>query len=353
MARHLASVQVVNGIKPIPDADRIEIALVLGWQCVVEKGKFKVGDKAVYFEIDSFLPEKEEFEFLRKSSFKDSDILGKGFKLKTQKFRGCISQGLLMPLDELGITNDLQVGTDLTEQLGIVKWEVAERATTGGTIIGTLPDFIPKTDETRIQSEPELIDDFGDKLFYISTKMDGSSHSVGLDSEGVFHVCGHNFEYKDDDKSSFYRFVKKNEIEEKLRKYLPMMGFLGKEVKTIAIQGEFCGEGIQKNRLKLKQPKWYVFTVNVNDERVDLLKMICVCSMLGLDFVPIEEYGTDLKAKYPDVDSLLARAAGNYPNAGPKEGIVIRPVYPCYNERICASLSFKVINNQFLLKNED
>ena len=92
MSRKLASIQRIWKIEPIEGADRIELAYVLGWQCVVNKDKFKVGDLAVYFEIDSFLPIRPEFEFLRNSSYKNSEILGEGFKLKTQKFRGQISQ---------------------------------------------------------------------------------------------------------------------------------------------------------------------------------------------------------------------------------------------------------------------
>ena len=99
--RNLASVQKIKDLTPIQDADRIELAHVLGWQCVVQKGKFHAGDPCVYFEVDSFLPLKPEFEFLRSSSYHRSDLLGEGFRLKTMKFRGEISQGLVMPVAEV------------------------------------------------------------------------------------------------------------------------------------------------------------------------------------------------------------------------------------------------------------
>ena len=85
--RKLVSIQRVWKVEPIPDADKIELAYVLGWQCVVNKGSFKPMDLGVYFEIDSFLPIREEFEFLRSSSYKKTDIMGEGFRLKTMKFR--------------------------------------------------------------------------------------------------------------------------------------------------------------------------------------------------------------------------------------------------------------------------
>ena len=195
MPRKLASIQYIHNITPIDGADRIELAHVLGWQCVVKKDEFKVGDHGVYLEIDSFLPVRDEFEFLRPSCFKNTDILGAGFRLKTQRFRGQVSQGLLLPISLFPeIPADTPIGTDVTELLGVKKWEIEERATTGGTIIGTLPPDIPHTDETRIQAMPELIEEFRDKPYYITTKMDGSSHSISIDDTG-FHVTGHNYEY--------------------------------------------------------------------------------------------------------------------------------------------------------------
>lgn len=205
--RKLASVQRIWDIAPIEGADRIELVKVLGWQCVANKGQFQKGDLCVYFEIDSFLPVRPEFEFLRASSYKESEILGPGFRLKTMKFRGQISQGLVLPLTVFPeIPADITIGSDVTDVLGIRKWEIEERVTTGGTVIGTLPFDVPHTDETRIQAMPELLEAFRNKQYYISTKMDGSSHSLSIDADG-FHVTGHNYKYTDDDSSAFYRIA--------------------------------------------------------------------------------------------------------------------------------------------------
>ena len=345
--RKLASVQRIWNIEPIEGADRIELAHVLGWQCVVNKGQFQPMDLAVYFEVDSFLPIAPEYEFLRASSYRKTDIMGEGFRLRTMKFRGQISQGLLLPVAAFPeIPSDVELGTDVTEQLGIRKWEIEERITTGGTMIGTLPYDVPHTDETRVQAEPDLIQDFSGLEYYISTKMDGSSHSVSVDENG-FHVTGHNYEYKDDGNSPFYELVKSVGLQQKMESFAVENG-----LKAFTIQGELCAPGIQKNRLKLTKPEWYVFTIRENGKRAGLERMLEICDRLQLNRVPIEEVGIDLPGKYPTVDALLERADGNYPNGGKKEGIVIRPTEPVYCERICAELSMKVVSNKYLLKNE-
>ncbi len=345
--RKLASIQRIWKIEPIEGADRIELAHVLGWQCVVNKGQFREMELAIYFEVDSFLPVAPEFEFLRASSYRKTDIMGEGFRLRTMKFRGQISQGLLLPVRVFPvIPDDVELGTDVTELLGVKKWEIEERITTGGTMIGTLPYDIPHTDETRVQAEPGLIQEFAGLEYYISTKMDGSSHSVGIDENG-FHVTGHNYEYKDDGNSPFYELVKSTDLRAKMEAFAA-----DHNLSSFTIQGELCAPGIQKNRLKLTKPAWYVFTVRENGKRVSLNRMLEVCATLGLENVPIEEVGTDLPAKYPTVEALLERADGNYPKGGKKEGIVIRPTEPVYCELISAALSMKVVSNKYLLKNE-
>ena len=345
--RKLASIQRIWNIEPIEGADRIELAHVLGWQCVVNKGQFRTMDLAVYFEVDSFLPIAPEFEFLRASSYRKTDIMGEGFRLRTMKFRGQISQGLLLPVSEFPvIPADAEPGTDVTELLGVQKWEIEERITTGGTMIGTLPYDIPHTDETRVQAEPELISAFAGLEYYISTKMDGSSHSVGIDENG-FHVTGHNYEYKDDGNSPFYELVKSMGLQQKMETFSAE-----NSLTTFTIQGELCAPGIQKNRLKLTKPVWYVFNIRENRKRVGLKRMLEICEWLQLESVPIEETGTDLPAKYPTVEALLERADGNYPKGGRKEGIVIRPTEPVFCDLISAALSMKVVSNKYLLKNE-
>ena len=339
VVRKLASVQYVHDVLPIEGADRIECIGVLGWRCVAKKGEFRVGDLCVYFEIDSFLPVDERFAFLGPTCFKHNELLGDGYRLRTQRFRGQISQGLALPLSMLP-TGDWKVGDDVTELLGVRKWEISQRATSGGTIIGTLPNWVPKTDETRIQAEPRLIEEYKGLPYYITTKMDGTSvtmYRVG----GRFGICGHNYELADDGRCSFWKWAHEHQIEERL---------VAARIDDIVLQGEFCAAGIQGNPLTLKQPEWYVFTVRdaSREERLGLDRTVELCEGVGLAMVPIEERGEDLP--YRTVDALLERARGLYANGRTKEGIVIRPQVPVYSRTIGASLSMKVINNDYLVK---
>lgn len=345
--RKLASIQRIWKIEPIEDADNIELAFVEGWQVVVNKGKFKPMDLAVFFEIDSFLPIRKEFEFLRNSSYRKTDVMGEGFKLRTVKLRGKISQGLLENIETFPELKNISIelNQDVSELLGVRKWEIEQRISTSGNMIGELPYFIPHTDETRIQNEPKLLNEFENKEYYISTKMDGASHSIGVDEEGI-HVTSHNYEYKDDGSFAFYNFIKERQINEKVLNY-----YKENKLDTFVIQGELCAPGIQKNRLKLIKPEWYVFTIMENDKRVDLDRMLSICKELDVKHVPIEERDFNLLSKYQTINDLLLRADGDYPNGGKKEGIVIRTVKPEYSELICAPLSMKVINNNYLLKN--
>lgn len=346
--RKLASIQKVWKIDPIENADRLELAHVMGWQCVVNKGQFKEGDIGVYFEIDSFLPIRPEFEFLRSSSYRKTDIMGEGFRLRTMRFRGQISQGLLLPESTFGeLSPELPVGTDVTEWLGVKKWEIEERATTGGNVIGALPYDVPKTDEIRCQNFLEYVDAFKGLDYYISTKMDGSSHSLSIDEDG-FHVCGHNYEYKDDGSSSFYEFIKDRGYKEAMEKFYDDNDLKG----SLTIQGEFCAPGIQRNPLRLTKPEWYVFTVRSDGKRVGLETMKWACKEMNIPMVPIEEVDYDLPSKYPTVETLLERADGNYETGGRKEGIVIRTTEPVYNDIIGGPLSMKVVSNKYLLKSE-
>jgi RNA ligase (TIGR02306 family) len=254
---------------------------------------------------------------------------------------------LVLPISTFPeIPDDVKLDQDVTELLGVKKWEIEERATTGGNVVGTLPYDVPHTDETRVQENPELIQAFAGLEYYISTKMDGSSHSISIDEDG-FHVTGHNYEYKDDGSSSFYCLVNERKYRDALERFVKISGN-----KTVTVQGEFCAPGIQQNRLRLTKPEWYVFTIRENGKRVGLERMKAICTACGFNMVPIEEIGTDLPSKYPTVEALLERADGEYPNGGKKEGIVVRTTEPVYNDYIGGPLSMKVVSNKYLLKND-
>lgn len=338
--RKLATIQEVREIIPIEDADAIELVKIMGWQCVVKKGEFKVGDKGVYFEVDSYLPIEEKYEFLRGSSYRNNEFMGEGFRIKTMRMRGQLSQGLFMPFITYPEFNlgSIEVGEDVSELLSVRKWEVPEVEGSSGTEIGGKPFGIPTTDELRVQSTDILRQKLLGKAYYISTKMDGTSCTMYI-MDGQVGVCGRNSEYKDDDKCSMWKYAHKHHIPEKLKAY----------GKNIAIQGEFCGHGIQKNRLRLKEPAFYVFDIIHLDnmERCGYEELVSIVNELGLELVPIEEVGENFNYT---LEELLEKARGKYPSGVDKEGIVIRPLVPEYVREASGKLSFKVINNDFLLK---
>lgn len=347
--RKLASIQRIDKIEPIEGADKIELASVLGWKCVVPKDNYNEGDICIYFEIDSFLPIRDCFEFLRNSSYKNNDFMGEGFRIRTQKFRGQISQGLVMKIEDILNTDiEYEIGQDVTELIGVKEWQMPEIESATGTIKGNLPDGVVASDEVRIQAEPKLLEQFGDLPYYISTKMDGTSSVISIDCNGAFHACSHHREFKDDGKSAFFELVKIHDCENKLKEYMK-----NHNISSIMVAGEYCGEGIQKNRLKLNHRNWFIFTVREDEKRVGLSEMERVAELIGFNTVPIEEIDTGLKEKYPTIEALLERADGFYECGNRKEGIVIRPVEPVYCNLISSSLSVKVINNKYLLKNED
>lgn len=370
MSRKLASIQVISDLQPVPNSNNLLVATVLGWKVVVSKNEnFKIGDRVVYFEIDSCLPTGvPEYEFLRKTSYRNSPILGEVFRLKTIKLRGQISQGLILPIevcfkDCMPLPGmDFEVGEDVTDLLNIKKWEVPEVAGLGGSTKGQRPGWIEKSDETRIQSDPELLEAFRNIEYYITTKYDGSSHFIAIDDENKFHFGSHNLELMPtpDKEGSFSKWLTDRNIPEKL---LSVKNYFN--ATRFYVIGEWCGAGIQKNKLSLQKPCWYPFTANADGRRLTLAELDKVCEMLEINHVEVEEIGFDLPAKYPTIDDLLARASENrkhvYP--GQPEGIVIRPTMSYYTRKVSTPegikeypnqlLSMKVINNKYLLNDKE
>jgi len=333
--RSLVTVQRVKAISVIPDSDFLELAHIMGWQCVVKKGEFKEGDLGVYFEVDSFLPVEERYEFLRNSSFRDNEDNGQGFRIRSAKMRGQLSQGLLLPLAKFPELENFREGDDVTEGLRVKKWYIPETATPGGTIIGERPHGIPASDEIRIQSAMELLDTLKEKPYYITTKMDGTSCIVYF-INGKIGCCSRNMEIQDEEGALYWMPVYKYGLKEKLINY----------GKNIVLTGEICGPGVQKNKLRLSALEWYVFDVKDWDAGTYMPydKAQAVCAELGLGFVPLEERGDSFAYT---LEELLEKAKGKYPSGLDKEGIVVRDIMSP------KAVSFKVLNNEALLKEKE
>jgi RNA ligase (TIGR02306 family) len=356
MERKLASIRVINDIQPIEGADMIELAIVDGWKVVVAKNVgHKVGDHVVYCEIDSFLPIREEFEFLRKSSFKRMGDQ-EGFRLKTIKLRKQVSQGLILPMSVFGDFGwTAYEGLDVTEKLGIVKYEPPVPAELSGKVKGYFPSFLRKTDEERVQNLTKEYDEYrfqSKHQFYVTEKLDGSSATYYI-KDGMFGVCSRNLELAEPEpfvpgmemcndgierprqENTFWKVARELDLKSKMES-------LG---MNICFQGELIGEGIQGNPYKIKGHTVRFFNAFDIDkqERISMPKFVELIDKLGLDFVPFLETPFLLPStvedllKYAEDKSRLNRETE-------REGVVVRS----YDN----SISFKAISNKFLLDND-
>ncbi len=329
--RKLASIQRITSLTPIPEADAILKATVLGWELVVKKGEFEVGDLCVYCEIDSILPDKPAFEFLK----------NRGFRIKTIRLRGQVSQGICLPLSVLPADVAIEEDKDLTEILEIEKYEPQMPASLSGEMEGLFPSFIPKTDETRVQVLQGLLDKYKDQTFYVTEKLDGTSATYFI-KDDVFGVCSRNFQLKETENNTFWEVARKENIEEKLKS-------LG---GNWAIQGELVGEGIQKNKCGIKGHTLFVFNVfNIDNFKfLSLEDFIQTVEKIGLKTVPVLEKDFIMTNHIP---TLVQKSIGaSIFNAKmPREGLVFRPVQEAREMR-GGRVSFKAINTEFLLKFE-
>lgn len=349
--------QKIKEVSPIPGADAIECATVGGWKVVIKKGEFRPGDLAIYCEIDSWIPHALA-PFLSKTEPKIYNNVA-GERLRTVRLRGQLSQGLLLSgtICETGLMvrqhnsvmqHIFQEGDDLTEWLGIQKWEAPVPVELAGQVEGVFPSFIPRTDEERCQN---LVDDIfvkhHDTRYEVTLKLDGCSFT-GFYYNGKPGVCSRNWEIKINDVNANNTLVK-TFISSGLMQSLGTIG------KNIAIQAELMGPGIQKNREKLSAHCIYIFNIYDIDNAAylspaDRRQVVSLIYQHGTDpnivkqapvvadNVSLSDLGID------NVDSLLTYAEGKSINHPVREGLVYKSVI--------GDFSFKAVSNSYLLKED-
>ena len=408
--RKLASIQIIKDIQPIPNKDRIGLATILGWKVIVNKADFKVGEPCVYFEVDSLLDkENPAFAFMEKHKH----------RVRTMKLAGCISQGLAMPLKQLGVKG--KEGDDLTEVLKIKKYEpyveyhtpvirtkkerfinklngYYQRFTPRFIKVGVnfiiheligipqftgrgFPEEIAKTDETRVQSIPEVLDRIVDKVISVTEKVDGKSSTFLLrirKRKGLlkllsrikivkpisyqYLVCSRNFVAQPG--SDYDLISRKLDMKNKLIFMADKYSSIA-DLNFVCIQGELAGPKIQGNKYKLKEDQLFVFNIIVSDGIVykyDNWGVFNWCKILGLTSVPMLE---EKQAEHYSVDDIVKYATRKSTlRDGWAEGVVIRiskfrtsGVHTFTSDLVDESLrfdtvdeSFKVINPEFLLE---
>jgi RNA ligase (TIGR02306 family) len=350
--RALATIRKIDSISPIENADAIDVAAIGGWNVVVKKGAHTVGELVVYFEIDSWIP-TELAPFLSKGKEPREFEEVKGERLRTVKLRGVVSQGLILSIGEVfGNTDDFAFyeDQDVTETLNVKKYEKPVNANLAGIARGNFPSFIPKTDQERIQNMTKYVGRWNEQnlQFEVSEKVDGSSCTIYRydrlieDEKDPIGVCSRNLDLKETEGNSFWIAARKGVIEA-----------LEDSKLNIAIQGELAGEGIQGNQYKIIGHKFFVFDIYDIDTQTyyspDARREFC--AKYWLNHVPVVYTGfTFFDVQVPDLlafcdgGSIINQTFGS--GNSQREGLVFK----CLTD---PSLSFKVISNKWLLKNED
>ena len=389
--RKLASIRKISNLSPIEDRDRIELAFIDGWQVIVQKNEYKIGDLCIYIEIDSVLPQKPEFEFLEKRKY----------KIKTMKMAGVLSQGICFPLSILPLGN-YKEGDDVTNIIGVKHIDeinppkMSTPKKPKNPIIQFLskfwlfrkiyyrnhknerrawPNFVTKTDEERIQNLSKIFQQ-KDINYEVREKLDGSSLTAFIEVkekklpkfikyiykilnksllEFDFGVCSRNLR-KFNQNENFWIVVKKYNLEEVLKTYtLDKINYgnlynileEGHSIFTY-VQGELIGEGIQGNKYKLKGHDLYLFNLVNGDTKTGTMKTetqyaipILKAYNPEIKWCPLVVKNYTLPETIDELCDFVTEKSLLNPNVL-REGCVFRH----YNNNI----SFKCISPKFLLK---
>lgn len=340
----LATVETITAIVPHENADKVEIAAVLGWMVVVKKDEFKVGDQCVYVQVDSILPEKPEFEFLR----------DKKFRVKTMKIRGFYSQGICFPMNILP-TGTYADGTDVTSLVGVTKFEKETPDQGKSNNVkkgffakwysyakwkfwslfgyfepnGSFPtDIVSKTDEDRIQGCMARLRFFKGNQCYATIKHDGTSATFIKQGKRL-RVCSRNQELSLND-GVYWAMADKYKLADIPAGY--------------TVQSEIVGPKIQGNSETLKEPEIRVFNVYKDKVALSYSDMLLFCGKYNLPMADMYFQGV---FKWETVEEIMAEVAkARYKNGTQAEGLVFRTCDPVNGKY----MSFKAVSPEYCFK---
>jgi RNA ligase len=381
--RTLATIQTIKSLDPLPEKDKIVLASFenTGWHVIVGKDDFKVGDKCIYVEADSILPQRPEFEFLRKRCWNEK---WQGFRIRNMKMAQTFSEGIAFPQSIIAgnTMKSIPDGVDVTEQLGIIKYDpealaeaklLEQRTKKYGPFMRfmlripiikkllypkrkstSFPKWAHMSDETRVQVLPYVYEDYKGVKVYVTEKLDGQSCLFGM-VHREFVVCSRRMRLPAprkikgkwaEMKNKYWESAEKFDVKNKLQRASKELGI------DLYVQGEQCGPGISGNRVKWTELKFYIFNIyDVTHAKYFAFEdMVSFCAKYGFEMVPLLEI-TDFR--WENVDALIAYAKGNsvITNTELREGIVIRSYEPKQPGRgMAGQASFKVINPDFDLK---
>lgn len=399
--RELAYVVIIDGIEPIEGYDRVEMAIVGGWHIIVQKNQFKVGDPAIYFEIDSLVPsDKECFAFLEKRKY----------RIKTLKMCGTISQGLLMHAEDFGWKNAIDAdghpliydandnsrfwyadGEDrfLTKELGVTYYSAEDRARKGNPVDkykvmaqrrpnifkrkwarwfmrrewgrkvmyfffgakkkkeNNWPSHIcAKTDVERVQNMMWVFKSH--KTYVASEKVDGSSMTVACEPKKFgfgynYYVCSRNVVFKDENQKCFYddniyfEMYKKYNLQEIITRIL-----VDYKLPNVALQMEVYGDKVQKRDYSIKEHRVAVFHVVSGGRKLNMDMAMEICEKYGLPHVPIVDDNYELPETIEELQEFVEGAPSAL-DGKPREGIV-------FYDKETGQEYFKFVSPNYLLK---
>lgn len=378
--RSLAHIEEIKELVPLPGYDRVVHAQILGWRCIVGKDDFKVGDKCVYFEIDSLVnPEDERFAFLEK----------RNYKIRTIKMCKVISQGLAMPLSVFPELGDLSVGTDVTKELKVTYYNPEDRKRKSNTsdpnakyqsmasrhpnlfrrkpirwlmrrewgkkllfiFFGKkkdnpkgFPSWIKRSDEVRIENMPWILSD-RDKRYSVTSKIDGTSSTYGIEKKKRgydFIVCSRNVRQKDRDQECYHdlnvywEMADKYDIEQKLTNFVKKIG-----AERVYLQGETYGPKVQGNPLKVDERQFAAFNFWVDGKRYTNEELFVWCDQYNIPHVPVVFEHHQIPDNIDDM-KLEAEGASIINPQVLREGLV-------YREESNPDMSFKNVAMSYLL----
>jgi RNA ligase (TIGR02306 family) len=254
-----------------------------------------------------------------------------GYRLKTLKKRGELSQGLVLPLSEFPEITSTEIESDLTELLSIYKFDPPLPASLSGEAKGSFPGFLSKTDEERIQNIPDMLERYKGHRFYITSKIDGTSCTC-FKFDNDFNVCGRNLNLRETPNNTMWRLANKYDLKNRLP-------------NGYAIQAECAGEGIQSNRQKLKGQDLFIFyVINIGTgEYLQLNDMLLFAKDIGIKTVPVIDDNFIMNHTMEDL-LKMADSPSPFSLDLPQEGMVLR-LYESLSK-----VSFKVISNEYLIK---
>lgn len=340
--RKLATVRRIREIKNIIGADRIQLAIVDGWNVVVRKDEFKVDELVLYFEIDSWVPH-DVAPFLSDPNLEKFYEGVRGNRLKTKKLRGETSQGLILPLtrslkmefyhavapNRMPIEDD-----DFTDILGILKWEPEIPEEMKKIAVGAVPWFVPSTSLDRIQNIRDV--SIFEETYEITEKLDGMALAIKETDDGSLRIFSRGWELKYSEDSIFARGVKTIEKN--------MEGTCG-----YVVQGELIGPGIAKNKYMLDELRFYVYKIYdiANRKYVSPEMRRQMCAMKKFNHVPVIDEDFVIDHSFDPIDSILKLADGKSEIKSKvlREGLVF--------QSLTSDKQFKAISNNFLIKHDE